>query len=401
MRKFYLNKQELNSKENNQSNSNNVNENSLQNASGSSTISKDKKLQIMNKLKLANEKNQRKDQKVFNYNIFSNNVKRNHLYTSTKGAFSKDTSPEIKNNNLSTVKSSGNTSSKAHKIQKKNLETNSKDHFYDVKKNHSISIKAENQKEILKTTLKNYNKVSNPTYKNNSLQMSYNTYTYDNKGLGNISSHKNRKNLLSNLSNQQSFHLNTNDSCFYGTSNTQKSNVSFKKDGTGVKVPKTGFYNDDRQPGYNYQQHKLDGSLCKDLMGLNSQDQRNYDNLLSDTREKIDFKNRSQSKSSFKQRQSSKEMSKMTEKKGLFRCYVSNMQSQGSPVSNLKNEIDDSYLLKEQYKKGDKKIQKNTMANNVKLDKYSIDFNHHEKQSILNNSNSIAMNNVFKTKNFM
>ena len=125
--------------------------------------------------------------------------------------------------------------------------------------------------------------------------MSYNTYTYENKGIPqNMSSHKNRKYIQSNLSNQLSLnHHNTNDSYFYGTTNTQNSNISFRKDGAKVKVPKTGFYTDDRQPGFNYLQHKYDGSISKDLMGLHSQDHKNYDALLSDTRDKIDFKNRS------------------------------------------------------------------------------------------------------------
>jgi hypothetical protein len=69
---------------------------SLNNSTVSNSISKDRKLQLMNKLKLSTGNtinNLGGSQKPFNYNIFSNNVKRTQMKVNPRFA-SKESSPE-------------------------------------------------------------------------------------------------------------------------------------------------------------------------------------------------------------------------------------------------------------------------------------------------------------------
>ena len=135
VKKFYMNKKECNDK------SNNNDEISSLNNSGCSSLSKERKLQLMNKLKFSSVGGSQKNQKIFNYNIFANNAKRGESGSNHK--LSKEVSPDnIIPNNLSKNHESfhtkpANTSSKVSKTLKKNLENSSKEYFSEIKKTSS------------------------------------------------------------------------------------------------------------------------------------------------------------------------------------------------------------------------------------------------------------------------
>ena len=95
------------------------------------------------------------------------------------------------------------------------------------------------------------------------------------------------------LSNQHSLQLNTNDSYFCCNPNNTS---NYKKDTSILKGPKTGFYNDDRQPGYNYLQYKYEsniGAQPSHYATLNKEFTYAHKNS-----EKLDFNARSLSKKS-------------------------------------------------------------------------------------------------------